>query len=146
MILNRNVQLTVTRTSRSFKALETTLVRRKANGERDSVSSRVAQINDLVPDLLGVSKAVLENVIFCHQENSLWPMSPPNDLKKKFDDIFEAVKYTQAVDNIKKLRKEYADNLKTLKVIELNAKEYKDKGAKVSLLTRFLVHADRSAG
>ncbi|KAF2222525.1 DNA repair protein Rad50 [Elsinoe ampelina] len=131
MILNRNVQLTVTRTSRSFKALETTLVHKKANGERESLSSKVGQINELVPDLLGVSKAVLENVIFCHQENSLWPMMAPNDLKKKFDDIFEAVKYTQAVDNIKKIRKEYADNLKTLRVIEANAKEYKDKGAKV---------------
>ncbi|PNS15168.1 DNA repair protein rad50 [Sphaceloma murrayae] len=131
MILNRNVSLTVTRNSRSFKALETTLVRKKINGERESISSRVAQINELVPDLLGVSKAVLENVIFCHQENSLWPMSPPNDLKKKFDDIFEAVKYTQAVENIRKLRKEYADKLKVLKVEEINSKQYKDKGVKV---------------
>ncbi|KAF4550770.1 DNA repair protein RAD50-like protein [Elsinoe fawcettii] len=138
MILTRNVQLTVTRTSRSFKALETSLVHKKANGERESLSSKVVQINELVPDLLGVSKAVLENVIFCHQENSLWPMMPPNDLKKKFDDIFEAVKYTQAVENIRKIRKEYADNLKTLKVIEANAKEYKDKGAKVEKETHEL--------
>lgn len=40
----------------------------------------------------GVSKAILENVIFCHQEESNWPLSEPTPLKKKFDDIFEATK------------------------------------------------------
>ena len=46
-----------------------------------------------IPHLLGVSKAVLENVIFCHQEDSYWPLAEPAALKKKFDDIFEATKY-----------------------------------------------------
>jgi len=46
-----------------------------------------------IPHLLGVSRAVLENVIFCHQEDSYWPLSEPATLKKKFDDIFEATKY-----------------------------------------------------
>jgi DNA repair protein RAD50 len=45
-----------------------------------------------VPRLMGVSKAILENVIFCHQEESNWPLSEPSALKKKFDDIFEASK------------------------------------------------------
>ncbi|GAM90720.1 hypothetical protein ANO11243_087650 [Dothideomycetidae sp. 11243] len=130
MVLARNLQLTVGKTTRSFKALESSLSRR-IQGEKVTVSSKVAEMDTLVPEFLGVSQAVLENVIFCHQDDSLWPMAVPADLKKKFDDIFEAVKYTQAVDNIKKLRKEYAENLKTLKVIESNAKDYKDKGAKL---------------
>ena len=46
-----------------------------------------------IPQLLGVSKSVLENVIFCHQEDSLWPLAEPAALKKKFDDIFEATRY-----------------------------------------------------
>lgn len=45
-----------------------------------------------MPKQLGVSKAILENVIFCHQEESNWPLSEPASLKKKFDDIFEATK------------------------------------------------------
>lgn len=45
-----------------------------------------------IPSLLGVSKAVLENVIFCHQEDSYWPLAEPSILKRKFDDIFEATK------------------------------------------------------
>jgi len=46
-----------------------------------------------IPQLLGVSKAVLENVIFCHQEDSYWPLAEPSALKKKFDDIFEATRF-----------------------------------------------------
>lgn len=65
-----------------------------------------------IPHLLGVSKSVLENVIFCHQEDSYWPLAEASVLKKKFDDIFEATRYTKALDNIKVLRKERVAELK----------------------------------
>jgi DNA repair protein RAD50 len=68
-----------------------------------------------IPQLLGVSKAVLENVIFCHQEDSYWPLAEPSILKKKFDDIFEATRYTKALDNIKSLRKDRLADLKAEK-------------------------------
>ena len=42
---------------------------------------------------LGVSKSVLNNVIFCHQEESNWPLSEGKALKEKFDSIFAATKY-----------------------------------------------------
>ena len=32
------------------------------------MSHRCADMKKLVPQLMGVSKAILENVIFCHQE------------------------------------------------------------------------------
>ena len=60
--------------------------------QRATISSRCAEIDTEIPNLLGVSKAVLENVIFCHQEDSYWPLAEPAALKKKFDDIFEATK------------------------------------------------------
>lgn len=84
-----------------------------------------------IPQLLGVSKAVLENVIFCHQEDSYWPLAEPSALKKKFDDIFEAtrcvlfcfatvlslsvIRYTKALDSIKNLRKDRVAELKAEK-------------------------------
>jgi hypothetical protein len=40
-----------------------------------------------------VSKAILEHVIFCHQEESDWPLSEPKKLKEKFDAIFDATKF-----------------------------------------------------
>jgi len=35
-------------------------------------------------------------VIFVHQEESNWPLAEGQVLKKKFDDIFAATKYTKA--------------------------------------------------
>lgn len=42
-------------------------------------------------------QAVLENVIFVHQEESNWPLAEGKVLKEKFDDIFAATKYTKVV-------------------------------------------------
>lgn len=33
--------------------------------------------------------------MFCHQEESSWPLQDGATLKKKFDDIFEATRYTK---------------------------------------------------
>lgn len=60
--------------------------------QRGVISTKCAEMDTEIPQLLGVSKAVLENVIFCHQEDSYWPLAEPAALKKKFDDIFEATK------------------------------------------------------
>ncbi len=38
---------------------------------------------------------MLENVIFVHQEDSNWPLAEGLVLKRKFDDIFSATKYTK---------------------------------------------------
>lgn len=108
-----------------------------------------------VPRLMGVSTAILDNVIFCHQEESNWPLSEPAALKKKFDDIFEASKcvwgdmqpmrrdtdplygcfrFTKALDHIKSLRK---DRVAALKVDaeRLNfLKQDRDKADSVSLV------------
>lgn len=40
------------------------------------------------------------------------PLSEPSVLKKKFDDIFSATKYTKALDNLKTLKKENSQNIK----------------------------------
>ncbi len=61
--------------------------------QRNAISTKCAEMDLEVPRLMGVSRAILENVIFCHQEESNWPLSEPSALKKKFDDIFEASKW-----------------------------------------------------
>ncbi|KAF2203321.1 DNA repair protein-like protein rad50 [Delitschia confertaspora ATCC 74209] len=127
MVATRSLQLTVKKTTRSQKTLEGQLLMIK-DGERTAISSRVAELDQILPQYLGVSKAVLENVIFCHQDDSLWPMSEPGVLKKKFDEIFEALKYTKAIENIKILRKKQNEELGKLKLIEQHAKEDKEKG------------------
>lgn len=127
MVVTRKIELIVKKNTRQQKTLDCTLVSTQ-NGERTALSSRVAAIDLLMPQHLGVSKAILDSVIFCHQDESLWPMSEPSALKKKFDEIFEALKYTKAIDNIKTLRKAQNDALKVFKTTEQFTKEIKDKG------------------
>jgi len=119
------------------------------DGERIAVSSRVAELDQIMPQYLGVSKAVLDNLIFCHQDESLWPMSEPSVLKKKFDEIFEALKYTKAIDNIKVLRKKQNEELGKFKLSEQYAKQTKDKGERVrniNLATQYILSNTSSIG
>lgn len=74
----------------------------------------------------------MENVIFCHQEESNWPLAEPAALKKKFDDIFEATKYTKALDNIKVLRKERIAEIKVDMERLKFLKNDKDRAQRVS--------------
>ncbi|KAK4051618.1 DNA repair protein rad50 [Microbotryomycetes sp. JL201] len=100
----------------SMKTLEATIsLDTPEDGDRKkrrTLSTKCASLDEEIAYQLGVSKAILENVIFCHQEESNWPLSEPSALKKKFDDIFEATKYTKALDQLKTLRKDYTTELK----------------------------------
>ncbi len=58
------------------KTLESALVYRNVEtGEAVSSSTRCADLDSEIPVQLGVSRAVLENVIFVHQEESNWLVS-----------------------------------------------------------------------
>lgn len=102
--------------------------------QRRTLSSRCSDLDDEIPRLLGVSKAILENVIFCHQEESNWPLSEPSVLKKKFDDIFEATKYTKALDQIKSIKKEQSVELKVDRERLIALKTDRDRAIKVEAL------------
>jgi DNA repair protein RAD50 len=109
MVATRSMLCTIKKTGRSQKTLEGTLLMKKPDGNH-SISTRVAELDRLIPQYLGVPKAILDNVIFCHQEDSLWPLSDATTLKKKFDEIFEALKYTKAIENIKDIRTKHNKN------------------------------------
>ncbi|PJF17348.1 Rad50 meiotic double strand DNA break [Paramicrosporidium saccamoebae] len=113
MVCTRSMQSTQKKTKLEQKTLESVLATTDLQtGEQVSISSRCAEMDAEVPLQLGVSRAVLENVLFCHQEESFWPLSEPSILKKKFDDIFAATRYTKALDTLKGLRKDLAAELK----------------------------------
>ncbi|KAI1856867.1 uncharacterized protein JN550_013641 [Neoarthrinium moseri] len=107
-VVTRSIQVTVKKTARSMKTLESSLETKRL-GERSSRTSKQVDMDSLVPETLGVAPAILESVIFCHQDESLWPMSEPSALKKRFDEIFEAQKYTKAIDNLKVIRKKQGE-------------------------------------
>ena len=137
MTAARRLQLIVKKTSRSQKKIEGTLSV-KRDGERINISTKYSELDTIVPQYLGASKAILEHVIFCHQEDSLWPMSEPSQLKKRFDEIFEALKYTKAIENIKVLRKNLNEELGRLKISEQHAKEDKIKAERAEKLSQDL--------
>lgn len=135
MTANRRLQVTKKKTALSMKTLEGTIA--YTNDEEDrtkrrTLSTRCSDLDEEIPRLLGVSKSILENVIFCHQEESNWPLSEPSVLKKKFDDIFEATKYTKALDQIKSIRKEQTTELKVDRERLVSYKTDRDRAVKVS--------------
>ncbi|AMD19576.1 HCL575Cp [Eremothecium sinecaudum] len=114
MIVTRNIQLLKKRTTTTFKTLEGQLVA-ITNGSRTTLSTRAVDLDQQVPLYLGVPRAILDYVIFCHQEDSLWPLSEPANLKKRFDEIFQAMKFTKALDNLKSIKKDIGVDIKLLK-------------------------------
>ncbi|CAH2276998.1 DNA repair RAD50 [Pelobates cultripes] len=115
-----------------FKTLEGVITRIK-HGEKVSLSTKCAEVDKEMITALGVSKAVLNNVIFCHQEESNWPLSEGRQLKIKFDEIFSATRYIKALETLRQVRlkqaqqvKVYQTDLKYLKQNKEKSQEIKD--------------------
>ncbi|NWT01669.1 RAD50 protein, partial [Mionectes macconnelli] len=117
-----------------FRTLESVITRINENGEKiSSLSSKCAEIDREMINALGVSKSVLNNVIFCHQEESNWPLSEGKALKQKFDEIFSATRYIKALEALRQVRlkqglkvKDCQTELKYLKQNKEKAQEIQD--------------------
>lgn len=88
-----------------FKSQDSTLSFMKNGKKVESISKRIEETNEFVCEAIGVSKAVLNNVIFCHQEDSNWPLDDDKKVKEKFDAIFGTSEYDKAVTKIIDVRK-----------------------------------------
>ncbi|CAN1334273.1 DNA repair protein RAD50 [Linum perenne] len=128
----RSFQLTQKASKLEYKAIESVLQTINPHtGEKVCLSYRCADMDREIPALMGVSKAVLENVIFVHQDEANWPLQDPSSLKKKFDDIFSATRYTKALEVIKKLHKDQAQEIKAYKLKLENLQTLKDSAYKL---------------
>lgn len=148
MITTRSVQANLKSTKSAsgatvtFKTLEGQLAMIEG-GEKISISSKNSELDTQIPIYLGASPAILENVIFCHQDDSLWPLSEPSALKKKFDDIFEASKFTKVLDNLKIIKKDMTTDIKLIEQSVNHLKIDKDRAKKVQdRLTELTESAD----
>ncbi|PIK43172.1 putative DNA repair protein [Apostichopus japonicus] len=131
VVVTRNLMATQKAKRTEFKTLEGTIRRVTKLGDSKSISSRCAEIDREMVESLGVSKPVLVNVIFCHQEEANWPLSEGKQLKTKFDEIFAATRYIKAVDNIKKIRQEQQSNIKELTIESKYLREDKEKATQL---------------
>eukprot|EP00760_Papus_ankaliazontas_P002837 PhM_4_TR11295/c0_g1_i1/m.93343/K10866/RAD50; DNA repair protein RAD50 len=113
MQVTRTYQAVQSRTKTTFSTMDASLAYR--DPETNKITSgtfRCAEIDKMLPELLGVSAAVLESVVFCHQEESTWPLGAPSDVKKRLDDIFASTKYVSALDKFREAAKSYRAQVK----------------------------------
>ncbi|KAA0164969.1 hypothetical protein FNF28_03593 [Cafeteria roenbergensis] len=101
----------------TLKTLDGVLVRseRAADGTMEKVTTqmRASALDEVLPQLLGLPRPILEHVVFCHQEDSTWPLQEGAALKQRFDDIFATTRYSKAMEEVKKRRKALHDDAVT---------------------------------
>lgn len=114
-IVQRSISLTQRATKTEYKALEG-LITINDGVKKTSMSTKCAELDVEMSYLLGVSKPILGNVIFCHQEESNWPLSEPKVLKQKFDEIFASTRFVKALDSLKKKKTEILSKIRELDV------------------------------
>ncbi|XP_017054346.1 DNA repair protein RAD50 [Drosophila ficusphila] len=123
----RTMKVSNKRNKVSFETMDSTINFLTGAGQskrdnQDSLSGRTVDIDVAISDFMGVSKAIINNVLFCHQEDSSWPLDEAKKLKEKFDAIFGITEYNKALDKIIKMRKAAVDELK---VMDANMKHVK---------------------
>ncbi|XP_056587602.1 DNA repair protein RAD50 [Triplophysa dalaica] len=128
--VQRSMQSTQKGKKTEFKTLEGVITRIK-HGEKVSLSSKCAEIDREMISALGVSKAVLNHVIFCHQEESNWPLSEGKALKQKFDEIFSATRYIKVLETLRQLRLKQATTVKSCQLELKYLKQNKDKAQEI---------------
>lgn len=107
----------------TVKTLDSTITSKNTvSGEQNQLSSKCADINAEMLNCLGVSRPILNYVIFCHQEDSNWPLEEGSKVKDKFDEIFNSAKYKNCLKNIRDVRKKEMDDMKLDKT---NMEHYK---------------------
>ncbi|XP_017466140.1 PREDICTED: DNA repair protein RAD50 isoform X1 [Rhagoletis zephyria] len=112
----RSMKISNKRGKYSFETLDATMnyIEGKGDGKgsTNSISKRCVDVDVAMCQFMGVSKAIINNVLFCHQEDSSWPLDESKKLKEKFDAIFGITEFNKTIERIIKMRKEEADNLK----------------------------------
>ena len=110
------MELTQKKTTTTFKQLDGALrMLDPDTGKKVSLSHKCTELDKQIPQLLGVSRAILEHVVFCHQEESSWPLMEGAVLKKRFDDIFDSTKYAKALQVFRQTEKDFISKAKDLK-------------------------------
>ncbi|XP_026285243.1 DNA repair protein RAD50 isoform X1 [Frankliniella occidentalis] len=107
----------------STTAMDSTISITMKNGKKNQLSGRCADIDELMGQHLGVSKPILNYVIFCHQEESFWPLDEGKKVKERFDEIFDSSSYNKCLEQIRKIRNDSLPNIRIEKEKLKNLKQ-----------------------
>ena len=126
--VHKNMSVTQKAKKVEFRTLETIISRYDEDLQiKSTITNKCINTEFEVINALGVSKAILDNVIFCHQEDSNWPLSDGKNLKTKFDEIFAATKYIKALDALRKVRLEKQHLVKQFELEKKHLEIHKQK-------------------
>eukprot|EP00477_Mikrocytos_mackini_P001456 GAHX01001565.1.p1 GENE.GAHX01001565.1~~GAHX01001565.1.p1 ORF type:complete len:1277 (-),score=367.54 GAHX01001565.1:34-3864(-) len=124
----RNFKTITSATRKTFKAVDGVLKTVDGDGNIVTGSHTVTNFDKIVPLLFRSNKSILENVVFCHQDDSLWPLSDPASLKAKFDYIFCSSKLNKSLETILKTKKQnesqYKDEMITYEKTRILKDQY----------------------
>lgn len=122
---------------KKFKTLDSTVTRvSKDKKEKASITNRCTDVDAELSVALGVSKSILNYVIFCHQDELSWPFDQQGkNLKERFDEIFDSTKFNKALETIAKLYKELQGDIRGLnaekQTFKVLVSEVEDKETKL---------------
>eukprot|EP01013_Petalomonas_cantuscygni_P009480 TRINITY_DN2231_c0_g1_i1.p1 TRINITY_DN2231_c0_g1~~TRINITY_DN2231_c0_g1_i1.p1 ORF type:complete len:710 (-),score=33.38 TRINITY_DN2231_c0_g1_i1:655-2784(-) len=83
-------------------------------GSVSSASHKNSELDQLVPDLIGIPAAVLDHVVLCHQEDANWPLSEPRVLKQRFDDLFAAADIVRLCSSLREAHREHSNAIRAI--------------------------------
>ncbi|XP_011638755.1 DNA repair protein RAD50 [Pogonomyrmex barbatus] len=114
-VVSRTIESIKDERRERFKTLDNTLTTiNKAKKTKTTITNRCADIYVEVGAALGVSKSILNYVIFCHQDELNWPFDQGKALKERFDEIFDSTRFNKALETISKLQKELQADIRSL--------------------------------
>lgn len=122
-VICKSVEVVQKSSALQFSRPDSTLTIKK-DGEERHISGKCADIDEQCREILGVSAPIINNVIFCHQENSSWPLEDGKKLKEKFDEIFDSTMYNKCIETILKQIKTGKEELKLTRA-QLEARKVK---------------------
>ncbi|CAN9501772.1 unnamed protein product [Ophioblennius macclurei] len=128
--IQRSMSCTLKGKNYQFKSLDQVITRIK-DGKKVHLPSKCGELDREMISSLGVSKPVLNHVIFCHQEESNWPLSEGKALKEKFDSIFAATKYIKALETMRQLRLKQSNTVRECQVELHYLKQNKEKAQQI---------------
>lgn len=100
-----------------FKTLDATITIEAPNAKEVNVSKKNADATADMCDAMGVSKAIINDVLFCHQEDANWPLGTDQELMNKFDKIFGTSEYNNALDKMRGMRKQCEADIKDKSIV-----------------------------
>ncbi|XP_044256466.1 DNA repair protein RAD50-like [Tribolium madens] len=113
--------------SLKFSSLPGTIQIVMADGDDSKISGSSADITNEFCQIMDVSSSILNNVIFCHQENAAWPLAKGKRVKKKIDQIFNTEHSNKFVKIYREAVKDKQGRIKLLKLEVERRKQKKEQ-------------------